>query len=420
MTSGTAIEPHSGQRRQEVRALSRLGFDELGRLPMGIWGMQRAISGRVFWGVSRGLGPLVKPVQLAQETVTEGVYGALRGATGLLGSGVDAALRRLPVEGPPLSTTPRGSLALGALQGLRGDALEAEASPLAQPMAVRVKGEPLPLEPEALAEAFPAASGRLVVFLHGLMETELSWRLGGRPTYGELLADQLGCTPVDVRYNSGLHISDNGRRLSALLEELVEAWPVQVDEVALVGHSMGGLVSRSACHVAAADGARWVRSVRHLIYLGAPHLGAPLEKAVNAAGAALNAIGETRPAARALERRSVGIKDLRFGSVVDDDWRDCDPDALLDDRCTEVPLLEDAEHYVVSAAIGPEDGPLGGALGDLLVRIGSATGRGRRRSIAFADGNGRHFPGLNHFQLLSHPAVYEQIRAWLGGDLAGA
>ena len=111
--------------------------------------------------------------------------------------------------------------------------------------------------------------------------------------------------------------------------------------------------------------------------------------------------------------RSAGIKDLRYGSLVEDDWRDCEPDALLDDRCTDVPLLAGANHYVISAAIGPERGPLGRLLGDLLVRQASASGHHKKRRIAFEMGNGHHLPGLNHFQLLNHPAVYEQMRIWL-------
>ena len=216
-----------------------------------------------------------------------------------------------------------------------------------------------------------------------------------------------------MRFNTGLHVSDNGSRLAALLEAVVEDWPVEIAEIALIGHSMGGLIARSACHQGCAHGHRWVPRVRHVFCLGTPHMGAPAEKAVNAAGWALGKLGETRPIARFLEMRSAGIKDLRYGALVEDDWRDCEPDALLADRCTDVPLLAGANHYVISAAIGPEKGPLGRLLGDLLVRQASASGHHKTRRIAFEMGNAHHLPGLNHFQLLNHPAVYEQMRIWL-------
>jgi pimeloyl-ACP methyl ester carboxylesterase len=315
---------------------------------------------------------------------------------------------------------------IAAITGLRGDALEEEGSPLAQPMAVRVAGEPVGLEPDALAEAFPNATPRIVVFLHGLMETEFSWgghrRAAGTArglrktgeTYGTRLERELGYTPVTVRYNSGLRISRNGSCLSELMEELVAGWPVEVERVALVGHSMGGLVARSACHRGVEDGAGWVSRVRQSVSLGTPHLGAPLEQAVHVLSAGLARLPETRPVANLLRRRSGGIRDLRQGSLVDDDWRDCDPDALRAAACAEVPLLEGAAHCFVSATLTRSDRhPLGRLLGDTLVLKPSATGRGRARRIPFEEELGMHVGGANHFALLNHPAVYEKLRAWL-------
>jgi hypothetical protein len=108
--------------------------------------------------------------------------------------------------------------------------------------------------------------------------------------------------------------------------------------------------------------------------------------------------------------RSVGIKDLRYGSCIEEDWLDHDPDELLRCRCGEVPFLPNATYCFVAATLRP---PLGTLVGDLLVMRGSASGSGRTRRIPFEIDNGRHLDGLNHFQLLNHPSVYEQIRAWL-------
>ncbi len=187
----------------------------------------------------------------------------------------------------------------------------------------------------------------------------------------------------NVRYNSGRHISENGRSLADVLERVVEQWPVEVERIALVGHSMGGLVARSACHQAAEDGAAWVERVRHVISLGSPHLGAPLAQGVHVATAALRALPETRPFGNFLGRRSGGIRDLRHGSLVDEDWRDRDPDALRAAACREVPLLPHATHCFVSATITRDARhPLGRLLGDALVLSGSASGRIRTRRIA--------------------------------------
>lgn len=352
---------------------------------------------------------LVRPVH---EAVTRSVFAGLGLGTRAIGMAAAAAVGSR--DAPALSTTPRGSALIAAVTGLRGDALEAEGSPLSQPMAVRVDGEPVALDPDSLREAFPDAGPRLVVFVHGLMTTEFSWALFGPETYGERLARELGCTPVYVRYNTGRHISENGRSLSELMEELVAAWPVDAEQIALVGHSMGGLVARSACCHAAEQGADWAGLITHSVSLGTPHMGAPLEQAVHVLSAGLAGLPETRAFANFLRRRSSGIRDLRQGSLVDEDWRDSDPDALRGAACAEIPLLEGATHCFVSAAITrSKRHPLGRLLGDTLVLVPSASGRSRTRRIPFEDEYGMHLGAATHFTLLNHPAVYERLRDWL-------
>ena len=180
-----------------------------------------------------------------------------------------------------LSSTRRRGAAISALNGLIGDRLERSESDLDQRASVRVDGETVAPDPDSVSTAFPNATSRLVVFLHGLMGNEFSWEWGAAnpiDAYGARLASDLGCTPVYLRYNSGLHVSESGRSVAALLEDLVETWPVEVQEIALVGHSMGGLVARSAGYQASESGQRWSERVRHIVSLGTPHLGAPLER----------------------------------------------------------------------------------------------------------------------------------------------
>jgi pimeloyl-ACP methyl ester carboxylesterase len=265
--------------------------------------------------------------------------------------------------------------------------------------------------------AFPGATRRIVVFVHGLMGTEFPWRWFAAEdgdTYGSRLARDLSVTPIYIRYNTGRHISANGRSLAELLERLVAAWPVEVDEVALIGHSMGGLVARSACCHGSEGGHDWARRVRHVVSLGTPHMGAPLAQAVHYVSAGLNALPETRPVAGLLRRRSSGIRDLRQGSVVDEDWKDCDPDALGAVVCKEVPLLEGATHCFVTATImSSETHPLSRLIGDWLVLQPSASGRSRSRRIPFEAEYGMHLGPSNHLALLNHPAVYDRLRTWL-------
>ncbi len=405
---------------QEARAAVRLA----GRMFVGVTShverVHQAVAARPF----RLTSPAAAPVRLVHDAVAGGVYATVRAsglAAGVVAGELLAATR--PQDSVPVGSTPAGNLALAALNAAVGHRLAEEGDPLAIRMAVRAGGRDLAPGRAALAVAFPGATGRLAVFLHGLGETEDAWRLHARRhyqdprvCYGTRLADDFGYTPVYLRYNTGLHVSDNGRLLAGLLQEVVADWPTAVEELLLVGHSMGGLVARSGCHQGQQAGAAWVPCVRHVVCLGAPHLGAPLEQGVALLGVALGAVAETRPFAMLVNGRSAGIKDLRYGYLLEDDWGGChDPDSCLADHRTDVPLLATANHYVVAATVtGDPRHPLGRVVGDLLIRPASAHGRHRyRRHIPFSPEARRQLGPLHHFHLLNHPAVYEAIRVWL-------
>ncbi|MGI8631085.1 MAG: lipase family alpha/beta hydrolase [Solirubrobacterales bacterium] len=256
------------------------------------------------------------------------------------------------------------------------------------------------------------------------MRTETAWRLPARGTapesrqvYGKCLERELDYTSLYLRYNTGLHISENGRALSGLLDEVVARWPVEVKQISLVGHSMGGLVARGAAHYASEEQASWVRHLWHTVSLGSPHMGAPIVQGLQHLTHGLRALPETRPFGNFWARRSAGVRDLRQGSLVDEDWRDRDPDALEAVATAEVPLLEDVAHYFVTASVtrSPRH-PIGRVVGDTLVLVPSASGRSRSRRVGFRSDAGMHLGGAHHMALLNHPAIYEQLRSWVGTD----
>ena len=177
---------------------------------------------------------------------------------------------------------------------------------------------------------------------------------------------------------------------------------------------MGGLVARSAAHQADERDHAWVRHVRHVVSLGTPHMGAPLERGAHWAAVTLDKLPETRMLSSFLKKRSAGIRDLRHGSLVDEDWRDRDPEALRALACQEVPLLAGATHCFVSATVTRDPKhPLGRLLGDILVLKPSASGQSKTRRIPFRDEHGYHVGGTHHLALLNHPEVYERLRGWL-------
>jgi triacylglycerol lipase len=253
------------------------------------------------------------------------------------------------------------------------------------------------------------------------MSIEAVFRMPDGETYGSLLARDLGYAPLFVRYNSGLHVSENGEALDRLLETLVDAYPVPVEELVLVGHSMGGLVVRSAAHAAGGAGRRWLPLVKRAFYLGTPHLGAPLERFGNALTWVLRAIGNpyTKLIADIGDLRSSGVKDLRYANLRREDWEGADADALLQNLRHPVPLLPHIRHHLIAGTL-LEDPTLSMLFGDALVPIRSATGRARPRdrSSPFPQKHVRILPAFDHLRLAHDPEVYAQLRAWCEEEAA--
>jgi PGAP1-like protein len=393
----------------EIGAMSRLGGYAFAGLVSRIEQVHRAIAGRAFAPV----GPAGAPARVIHDSITRGVYLAVRGggvAAGVAGGQVALVAG---AGGQPAGRDRAGNLALAALNAVAGDRLGPGLAPLSIRMAVRAGGRDVDVTARELSAVFGHPAPRLAVFVHGLAETEDSWqrRAAGSEPYSQRLRAEFGYTPIYVRYNTGRHVSDNGRDLAILLEGLIAAWPEQVDELLLMGHSMGGLVIRSACHYGRQESAAWADRVRHIFYLGSPHLGAPLARAAGLAGWVLDKAAETRPFVTLVNGSSPGIKDLRHGYLLADDWAGCNQDSCVRDHRRDTPLLAGANHCTISTTITADPGhPLGAVAGDLLVQPASAHGRrGAHQHIPFPVGSRRGLGGMHHFDLLNHPAVWAAI-----------
>ena len=256
------------------------------------------------------------------------------------------------------------------------------------------------------------------MLLHGLCMNDLQWKRKGHD-HGAALARDLAYTPVYLHYNSGLHISTNGRAFAELLETLVQLWPVPLTELVLIGHSMGGLVARSACHYGALARHEWLRRLDKLVFLGTPHHGAPLERGGNWVDMLLGASAYSAPLARLGKIRSAGITDLRFGNLVDEDWNKRDRFERSGDRRVAVPLPEGVACYAIAATTGKTAGDLTDRLiGDGIVPLASALGRHANPRLALTFDESRQWVahGTNHLDLLSRPEVYAQIKRWLAAS----
>ncbi|PVZ03692.1 esterase/lipase family protein [Actinomycetospora cinnamomea] len=399
--------------RNEVRGAAGVASEAVDIVSRPVQGTHDAVSGTVFGVLRRvGLGPVSTPVQVVHDGISTGVYAAVRGIGHLAGRGIGAAAALARPEWRPITGNPSGAVLTGAINGLVGDHMVALDNDLAVPMTLYTAtvadsyaeqyGE-LPRGTEELRAVVcdhPERDlTRLVLFVHGLGETEHAWRLYGEASagegYAERVASATGATPLLLRYNTGLPIADNGAALSMVLTDLFHRWPEAVRRLDLVGHSMGGLMLRHACHHAVQTGQPWVGAVRRMIYLGSPHRGAPLAHRVDQLATRLSRWSRSKTWGEFLDRRSAGIRDLVAG--VSD---------------TEVPLLAHASHHAVAACVTRSaHGPLAHALGDLLVPVDSAGG-------AITDVE--PLTSSHHFHLLNDPHVHEHLMRWLTAEDDGA
>lgn len=400
-------------RLSDLHGVARLGVEATAGLTDVVEAMHAAIA-RPHLGL-RGAAP-------ARTAGIAGlVYRGIRGTTRLAGTGLGLVLSRQ--DAAPLRTSAEREAVIAALNGVLGDHLAATGNPLAIPMRLHHAGRPLALDAGALSDAVPTPSGKLLVLVHGLCMNDLQWTRNGHD-HGTMLAEALGCTPLYLHYNTGLPIAENGRRLAERLDALHAAWPVPVEEITLIGHSMGGLVSRSACSHAARGKQPWMAALRHLVCLGSPHHGAPLERGGRWIDTVLGAMPFAAPLARVGTLRSAGITDLHHGLA-----RAAREDA------PSAPLPRGVRCYAIAAstaAAGPRparSNPASTAaagarrrdtlharwIGDGLVPVASALGHhpDPRQAIGFAKRRQWVGHGMHHLDLLDHPQVADRLLRWL-------
>jgi pimeloyl-ACP methyl ester carboxylesterase len=400
----------------DLRGAARLTTDAVA----GLTSLVEAMHARI-----ASLPYIARPGAPAPDERTHGVtglvYETVRGVTRVVGGSAEALLGWLgpalmaPQPAQPLAPHAEREAIIAALNGVLGDHLAATDNPLAITMAFRHGGRALEMERFALRQRLPGATPRLLVLLHGLCMNDLQWQRAGHD-HGAALAQALGFTPVYLHYNTGLSISTNGRILAQLMERLFDAWPVPIERLALVGHSMGGLVARSALHHAPSiqrGALRWPTRVTDLVCLGTPHQGAALERAGHGVDVLLGAAPYAAPLARLGKVRSAGIKDLRVGNITS---------APVDDHGTaqaaQVALPANTRCFAVAGSLGPAargGGLKARLLGDGLVTVDSALGRHDRadRRLAFPAGHQAVVHETGHLDLLSNAEVSALLLRWL-------
>jgi len=396
----SSTPPHKGS---DLRGAARLALDATAGLTDLVEALHQRIAsapgGTAADGRTRGITGLV--------------YKTVRGVTKRVGGSVDALLGliepALRPGGPAPLPSPAREALVAALNGVLGDHLAASHNPLAITMQWRVDGQALPGDAAALRARLPAARGTLILAVHGLCMNDLQWRRQGHD-HAAALAAELDGTAIYLHYNSGLPIPVNGQLFAVQMAQLLAAWPVPVQRVVLLTHSLGGLVARSALHQAAAAGQAWVAQVDDLVFLGTPHAGAPLERAGHGLDVILANTPYAAPLARVGQVRSAGITDLRHGHC------------LAHQQPCPLPSPARTRCWAVAAQWGAAGGSLKSRwLGDGLVPLVSALGQhsDTARALAFQPGHTAVVHNTSHMQLLSSPAVAAQLQRWLVAGQAG-
>ncbi len=397
----------------DLRGATRLTTDAV----LGLTSLVEAMHARIT-SLPRLPGAGATASQERTPGVAGMVYRTVRGVTRVAGGSAEALLGwlapALTAPDPQQAPRPEREAILAALNGVLGDHLATTDNPLAIAMQFRRAGSALPLERHALRSRLGCATPKVLVLLHGLCMNDLQWNRAGHD-HGEALARDLGYTPVYLHYNSGLSVSTNGRILAHLMEGLYSGWPMPIERLVVIGHSMGGLVARSAIHHGALmqrGGLRWPGRVDDLVCLGTPHHGAPLERAGHGVDRLLGAAPYAAPLARLGKVRSAGINDLRQGNILKGPAGGDDAD-----RAGPVALPSGVRCFAVAASLGPASGRLKARLlGDGLVPVASALGRHDEPhfGLAFEPERQAVVHDTSHLDLLSSAAVYALLRQWLG------
>ena len=305
------------------------------------------------------------------------------------------------------------------LNGVIGDRLQN--TPLSIEMNFYINNAPIVLEKENIGTIYKDSNivltPKLCILIHGITDNERTWTMPDSSDYGRLLAQDFNHTPFYLRYNTGLHISDNGKLLAAILEKLIEHYPIEIEDICIIAHSMGGLITHSACHVAQTQDLAWPKLLKQIFLLATPHLGSFLERFANLTTNILERVPNwhTRLVGKVLNLRSAGIKDMRFGYLTEEDWKDEDADKFLTNNKTPPKRLENVAYYIVSGRLTVKEKHwLTYLFGDILVTTNSATAQSKNASeFNFPLENHVQLPKMYHFQLQNSPRVYEQLTKWL-------
>jgi pimeloyl-ACP methyl ester carboxylesterase len=354
-------------------------------------------------------------IQKLITSIASITYKNIRWSTLFIGSSIYKMLKKLTPAIGKIKDSDKKEIILSVLNGVIGDYLEEKENPLKITMQFRYQSKTLAIDPKSIKVAYPKVNGKILLMIHGSCMNDLQWTRKDH-NHGKIIATELNKTPIYLKYNSGLHISSNGKNLNNLLEELVKNWPVPIEELVIIAHSMGGLVSRSALYYGEKNQKKWTKHVKKIVFLGTPHHGSYVERTGNYLDLILESIHYAKPFARLGKIRSAGVTDLRYGNLIDEDWKDDNRFEIKNDKRRNIQLSKQIEFYTIAAVIGNETTSLSTQiLGDTLVDVKSALGQHKNpdKNLNFKKENIWISYDSNHLDLISNPKILNKIKVWL-------
>jgi pimeloyl-ACP methyl ester carboxylesterase len=362
--------------------------------------------------------PSFLPATLIQKLITTiaGItYQNIRWSALFIGKSLHKILEQLTPTIGQIKASDKKEIILSVLNGVIGDYLEEKENPLKIEMQFRYRLKSILLDRKSLKATYPNVNGKILLMLHGSCMNDIQWTRKEH-NHGNIIAKELNKTPIYLNYNSGRHISTNGKNLNDGLEELVKNWPVPIEELVIIAHSMGGLVARSALYYGEQEQKNWTKDLKKVVFLGTPHHGSHVERKGNYLDIILETIPYVKPFARLGKIRSAGVTDLRYGNLVDEDWQGNDRFERKTDQRKHIPLPKQIEFYSIAAVIGKKTTTISTKiLGDTLVDVKSALGQHKipDKSLLFKKENSWIVYENNHLDLLSNPKIMEKIKEWL-------
>lgn len=341
-------------------------------------------------------------------------FNNVRWSTKLIGNSVSKILKHLTPAIGNIKSSDKKEVLLSVLNGVIGDYLEEKENPLKIEMQFRFQSKAIEITAESLKETYPKINGKILLMIHGSCMSDIQW-IRKNHNHGKILSKELEKTPIYLNYNSGKHISTNGKDLNKNLQKLVENWPVPVEEIVIIAHSMGGLLTRSALYYADQNQNNWTKHLKKVAFLGTPHHGSHVERIGNYVDLILESVPYLKPFARLGKIRSAGVTDLRYGNLVDEDWQDNGRFERKGDQRKHIQLSNKIEFYAVAAVIGKETAGSTRIFGDNLVDVKSALGQHKKteKNLHFKEQNTLIVYENNHLDLLSTPEILKKLKTWL-------